>query len=278
MEPRQYSEPNISERLDSLISAWHEVHLLANRADRYPQETPYPEPPNLFENAEQLARFANALEHYNQGLRQINERKEAAAQRFEDAKERVAEVLPPGTSVMHPYGGPNTELSPELSRRERHRISHEVHESTSDATAPDPQIRVGVGDGEPPTEPKLNKVVSITQQSSTAGITITLGPLEIYEGGHSLIGYSVSPTPEAEEDLPLRYSFPEVRVRDDRGRSYEAGVRNAARGRGGKLWVADLPGVDAAELEVEVVRLFKGPSGEGRSEYLGGPWVFRFPL
>lgn len=141
-EREPYSEPNVSERLNSLTEAWHEVHLWANQTDRYPKETPRPEPPNLFENAEQLARFGNALEHYDRGLRKVTGRKEDAAQRFEEAKARVAEVLPPGTSVVHPYGGPNTTLSPELSRRERYRVHHEAGEPVPDETVPDTRIRV----------------------------------------------------------------------------------------------------------------------------------------
>lgn len=51
----------------------------------------------------------------------------------------------------------------------------------------------------PPTEPKLMKVVPIAQRSSTAGVTITLRSLEIYEGGHGLLGYLVSHTPRSGE-------------------------------------------------------------------------------
>ena len=83
---------------------------------------------------------------------------------------------------------------------------------------------------------KLMAVVPIAQRSSTAGITITLRSLEIYEGGHGLIGYLVSHAPGAEKDRPPWHSFPEeVRIRDDRGRSYEASVRNAHRGSGDEL-------------------------------------------
>lgn len=125
----------------------------------------------------------------------------------------------------------------------------------------------------------LNRVVPIAQQSSAAGITVALSALEIHEGGRGLIRYLLSPDSELRDwDRLIRYSFPEVRVRDDRGRSYEVGVGSAARAWGGTLRVAGLPEAGAAELEVGVIRLFKGPSGEGRSESLDGPWVFRFPL
>ncbi len=125
----------------------------------------------------------------------------------------------------------------------------------------------------------LSRVVPIVQQSNAAGITVALSALEIHEGGRGLIRYLLSPDSKPRDwDRLIRYSFPEVRVRDDRGRSYEAGVGSAVRAWGGTLRVAGLPEASAAELEVEVIRLFKGPSGEGRSESLDGPWVFRFPL
>lgn len=82
------------------------------------------------------------MEHYDRGLQKVTQRKEDAAQRFEEAKRRVAEVLPSGTSVMHPYGGATTTLAPELSRRERYRIHHEARGPTSDESVPGTQIRV----------------------------------------------------------------------------------------------------------------------------------------
>jgi hypothetical protein len=130
------------------------------------------------------------------------------------------------------------------------------------------------------TAQTLDRVVPIVQRRSAAGITVALSALEIHEGDRGLIGYLLAPDSELGDetwDRLVRYSFPEVRVRDDRGCSYEAGVGSAVRAWGGKLRVADLPEAGAAELEVEVVRLFKGPSGEGRNDSLDGPWVFRFP-
>lgn len=124
----------------------------------------------------------------------------------------------------------------------------------------------------------LREVVPIVQRRSAAGITVALSALEVHEGGRGLIGYLLSPDgPEGWDNL-RRYSFPEVRVRDDQGRSYEAAAGTAPRPWGGTLRVADLLEAGAAELEVEVVRLFRGPSGRGLAEHLDGPWIFRFPL
>ena len=131
----------------------------------------------------------------------------------------------------------------------------------------------------PPSAPKLVEVVPIAQQRSAAGVTVTLRSLEIYEDGQSLIGYLLSPGLEEREggwrELP---SFPEVRVRDDRGRSYEARAGNVERAWSGELWLTGPLEAGATELEVEVVRLSKGPSVEGPGEHVDGPWVFRFPL
>ncbi len=80
----------------------------------------------------------------------------------------------------------------------------------------------------------LTRVVPIAQQSNAAGITVALSALEIHEGGRGLIGYLLSPDSESRNwDRLIRYSFPEVRVRDDRGRPYEAGVGSAPRAWGG---------------------------------------------
>ncbi len=119
----------------------------------------------------------------------------------------------------------------------------------------------------------------IAQQRSAAGVTVTLRSLEIYEDGRSLIGYLLSPGLEEREggrrELP---SFPEVRVRDDRGRSYEARAGYVVRASSGELWLTGPLEAGATELEVEVLRLFRGPSVEGPGERVDGPWVFRFPL
>lgn len=132
----------------------------------------------------------------------------------------------------------------------------------------------------PLTEPKLVEVVPIAQQRSTAGVAVTLRSLEIYEDGQSLIGYLLSPGLEerggGRRELP---SFPEVRVRDDRGRSYEARTGYVMRASSGEVWLAGPLEADATELEVQFVRLFRGPpSVEGPGERVDGPWVFRFPL
>ncbi len=132
----------------------------------------------------------------------------------------------------------------------------------------------------PPTEPKLSEVVPIAQRRSAAGVTVTLRSLEIYEDGRSLIGYLLSPGLEERggdrRELP---SFPEVRVRDDRGRSYEAHAGYVMRASSGEVWLAGPLDAGARGLEVEFLRLFRGPpSVEGPGEHVDGPWVFRFPL
>ena len=80
----------------------------------------------------------------------------------------------------------------------------------------------------------------------------------------------------------MRYPFPEVRVGDERGRSYEA-LQGSARASGsmadGELHVVGLPEPGTSELEVEVVCLFQeSPIEERQGEPLVGPWVFRFSL
>ncbi len=163
-----------------------------------------------------------------------------------------------------------------LSLREAH--------SEEPETRGEPQLdRAGAGGGveriPPVIEPKLSKVVPIAQQRSAAGVTVTLRSLEIYEDAGGLIGYLLSPGPEQRDRSTLRqYSFPEVRVRDDRGRSYEAHAGYVVRALSGELWLASAPEADATELEVEIVRLFEGPFGEGRGGHLAGPWVFQFSL
>ncbi len=131
----------------------------------------------------------------------------------------------------------------------------------------------------------LLKVVPIAQRRSAAGITVALSALEIYEGGRSLLRYSVSPDPGTEAGpggRPVRYFVPEVLVRDERGRSYEAlqgSVRSSGSTADGELHVVGLPESGTSELEIEVVRLFEElPIAPRRGEHLDGPWIFRFPL
>ncbi len=131
----------------------------------------------------------------------------------------------------------------------------------------------------------LLKVVPVAQRRSAAGITVALSALEVYEGGRSLLRYSVSPDPGTEAGpggRPMRHCVPEVLVRDERGRSYEAlqgSVRASRNTADGELHVVGLPESGTSELEVEVVRLFEElPVAPRRGEHVDGPWVFSFPL
>jgi hypothetical protein len=131
----------------------------------------------------------------------------------------------------------------------------------------------------------LLKVVPVAQRRSAAGITVALSALDIYEGGRSLLRYSVSPDPGTEAGPgggPVRYFVPEVLVRDERGRSYEAlqgSVRSSGSTADGELHVVGLPESGTSALEVEVLRLFEEPPvAPRRGEPLAGPWVFKFSL
>jgi hypothetical protein len=61
-KPQTYSEREISEKLDELISAWHEVEVARGALKEFYSKYEHPPPPltKVFEDAASLAEYHNA--------------------------------------------------------------------------------------------------------------------------------------------------------------------------------------------------------------------------
>ena len=143
LEPDEHTERGISDRLQALIDAWWNVHVLRERANQYRKTNREPKPPESFETVEQLANHNRAKGQYEGGLREVEGRAQGAESDFVLASEEVFSVLPPDTSVVYSY--PYRSEAP--SRVGQYRISHksigaDPFETPSDDAVLGPQIVV----------------------------------------------------------------------------------------------------------------------------------------
>ena len=120
---QQYSEREISEKLDELIGAWHEVEATrgALREFHAKYEHPPPPPSMVFEDALSLAEYNSAEARYSHKLEEATERYLRSEERFQQAADVVGSILPRGTFVFHNYIPSREEPS---ERAGRYRLAH----------------------------------------------------------------------------------------------------------------------------------------------------------
>jgi hypothetical protein len=125
-QPQTYSERQISEKLDQLISAWHEVEVARGALREFYSKYEHPPPPHtkVFEGAASLAEYHNAQARYSRKLEEVTERARRSEQELEEAASEVRSILPMGTSVFHNYVG-RREEPPEHSGR--YRLAHAIN-------------------------------------------------------------------------------------------------------------------------------------------------------
>src|SRR5919199_301596 len=102
-EHQQYSEREISEKLDQLIAAWHEAEAARGALREFYSKYEHPPPPlaKVFEDASSLTEYHNAQARYSRNLEEVTEQCRHAEERLEEAASEVRSILPRGTSVFH---------------------------------------------------------------------------------------------------------------------------------------------------------------------------------
>jgi hypothetical protein len=103
-EHQQYSEREVSEKLDELIAAWHEAETAwgALREFHSKYEHPPPSLTQVFEDGLSLDEYHNAQARYSCNLQEVTEQCRHT-ERVEEGASKVCSILPRGTSVFHNY-------------------------------------------------------------------------------------------------------------------------------------------------------------------------------
>ena len=100
----------ISKLLDNLIGALYEQRARQRRLSQFRATRRLPGPPRIFEDVNALAEYNNDKARYEQELKTITNQKEAADETVAKLQSSVKSILPENTTVMHTYGGEETEL------------------------------------------------------------------------------------------------------------------------------------------------------------------------
>ena len=106
-ERESYTERNASKLLDQFIDAQFEAAEAHQRARQYKTSHPLPPTPQRFADVRALANYASAQVRHEQTLDQLDKAQREAEQRLRMVEGKVAALLPPGSTVVHAYGGAN---------------------------------------------------------------------------------------------------------------------------------------------------------------------------
>jgi hypothetical protein len=122
-DPPVYSEADISEVLDDLIDAMHEVENKRRFVKEYRNTHRPPVVPQsrLFEDAASLTEHKNAHTKYIQGLEDAMAEQTRSEERFEAQGAKIKDILPRDTHVIHSY---TLRSSAQAARLGRYRITH----------------------------------------------------------------------------------------------------------------------------------------------------------
>jgi hypothetical protein len=115
--PEEQSPQYIAERLDDFVDAWWGVEDARKRANDHRSSNPPPPTVEAFGTVEGLADYLRTQAQYAAELGKVDELVKTAERRLTDVSKYVEKVLPPGTSVVHSYGGREGHAG-------RHRILH----------------------------------------------------------------------------------------------------------------------------------------------------------
>jgi hypothetical protein len=121
--PHLYSEPDVSEMLDDLIDARHEVAFKHRFVEEYRNtHQPLAKPQTkVFEDAASLTEHTNAHTRYVRGLDEVMEEKTRSEERFEAQVDKIKAILPRDTHVFHSYA---LRRSDQAERFGRYQITH----------------------------------------------------------------------------------------------------------------------------------------------------------
>ncbi len=107
-EKEAFSERDILTLLGQLVELWRTKQEAGTPPPRSQQApTQLPEPPQYggFRDAKALAEYASAQHRHEQERERRQREREDLDRRYEEAREKVAEVLPPGTHVSYDHVG-----------------------------------------------------------------------------------------------------------------------------------------------------------------------------
>lgn len=89
--------------LNELMDAYWKRDEAVEKANRFKESNPAPTPPEEFEGVKQLAEFNEQRARYSTQLGLREKQVQRAEQEYRSASDKVRQVLPQGTSVIHSY-------------------------------------------------------------------------------------------------------------------------------------------------------------------------------
>ncbi len=95
----------IRDTVNQLIEAWHDHAEAKRQLEIYSASQLPPEPPSQFEGLQDLYEFDELRRSYQGGLTSHQNQLRAAQKAYEEAGDKLGEVLPAGAGLQYTYQG-----------------------------------------------------------------------------------------------------------------------------------------------------------------------------
>jgi hypothetical protein len=104
------NKQEIRDTVNQLIEAWHDEDEARQQLDNYKVSHSPPKPPSQFEGLRDLFEFDELRRSYQGGLTNHQNQLEAAQKAYEEAGDKLGEVLPAGAGLHYTYQGERGKL------------------------------------------------------------------------------------------------------------------------------------------------------------------------